>query len=203
MESLLQPTSDGSVGRGLNDGEVLALSIKKPAMFRILVERWRPRLFARAARAMGNADDAEDVVQETLVRVYKYAHRYQEREEERFSAWVYAIFYNVVKTYQHRRKQRSVFVNTSQLAVNEAAEESIEFPDIANQNRFESFLDVDQVISVLGRLPRSVARLLRLHVLEGKSYDELAKTEGVSIGAIRVRLHRARQSFQDVFQSDE
>ncbi len=198
MKSLLQPVDENV--QELRDAEILTLSEKKPAVFQVLVERWRPRLFARAARVMGNADDAEDVVQETLVRVYKYAHRYQEQHEHSFASWVYTIFYNVAKTYQRRRHDRSVFVNASQLVANE---EMAEFPDVAEQDFFRKFLDVDQVASVLTRLPATVARLLKLYILEGRSYTELAQSEGVSVGTIRVRLHRARQSFQDTLHRDK
>lgn len=167
----------------------------------VLVERWRPRLFARAARAMGNPDDAEDVVQETLVRIYKYAHRYQEREGSAFSGWVYAIFYNVVKTYQRRRARRgAMVVNASTIS---AGGESVEFPDIAQQGFFERFLDIDQIASVLARLPTAAAHLLQLSIFEGKSYRELAAEEGVSLGTIRVRLYRARQSFRETLYREE
>lgn len=202
MKSLLQPVHDTTSVKDLSDTEILAVSTKTPAVFRVLVERWRPRLFARAARVMGNADDAEDVVQETLVRVYKYAHHYQEQHENSFGSWVYTIFYNVAKTYQRRRSKRSVFVNASQLE-QVTNSEMTEFPDIAEQDFFGRFLDIDQIASVLARLPTTVARLLRLYILEGRTYNELAESEGVSVGAIRVRLHRARQSFQATLNQDK
>ncbi len=200
MKLLLQTDDDVKKIESLADADVLALSEYQPAVFKVLVERWRPRLFARAARVMGNADDAEDVVQETLVRMYKYAHRYQKHQESTFGSWVYTIFYNVAKTYQRRRRDRAIFVNTSQLVADEGM---VEFPDVAEQDFFGRFLDIDQIASVLARLPAAVARLLRLSILEGRSYTELAKAENVSVGTIRVRLHRARQSFQEAVRRDK
>jgi len=197
MKQLLQPAE--SEARTLSDNELLALSVKKPSVFVEFVQRWRPRLFARAARAMGNSDDAEDVVQETLVRVYKYAHRYAEQEGSDFSSWVYAIFYNVVKTSQRRRARRSIFVSASQLG---DEKEFSEF-GISEPSFVDRLLDVDQAASILARLPATVASLLRHHVLEGKSYQELARQEGVSVGAIRVRLHRARRSFHETLEQQE
>ncbi len=197
MKQLLQPAELGA--QKLSDSELLVLSVSKPSVFVEFVQRWRQRLFVRAARAMGNADDAEDVVQETLVRVYKYAHRYAEQEGSDFSSWIYAIFYNVVKTSQRRRARRSVFISASQLG----DERDFSEAGISEPSFVERLLDVDQAASVLARLPAAVATLLRLHVLEGKSYQELAKQEGASVGAIRVRLHRARRSFQDTLQQQE
>jgi RNA polymerase sigma-70 factor, ECF subfamily len=197
MSSLLQPVEREK--EELSDSELLALSVKRPSVFVEFVARWRPRLFARAARAMGTNDDAEDVVQETFVRLYKYANRYYAKEGSDFSSWIYTIFYNVVKTAQSRRSRRSVFVSASQL------DDDGEMVSVgaADQGFLERLLDIDQAASVLARLPATVASLLRHHVLEGRTYEELAKDEGVSVGAIRVRLYRARRSFQETMLSQQ
>jgi RNA polymerase sigma-70 factor (ECF subfamily) len=190
----------------LSDSDVLTMSVEQPAVFAVLVERWRSRLLARAARVAGNSDDAEDLVQDTFVRVYKYAKKYSPQQGAEFSSWVYKIFYNVCWSYaSKKRNRRSIFVNTSEIdaARMDVNDDSmgVEYADPSFSTQFERLLDLDEVLTTLKRLPRSVSKLIVLHVIDGKNYEELAGVLGVSVATARVRVHRARRDFQQELAS--
>jgi RNA polymerase sigma-70 factor (ECF subfamily) len=75
------------------------------AAFRLLVDRWSPRVQAFAARALGRRADGEDLAQETFVRVHRAAPRY--RAEGRFAAWLFRIAGNLVRQELRRRGLRA------------------------------------------------------------------------------------------------
>jgi len=58
-------------------------------------------------------------------------------------------------------------------------------------------LDHDYLESLFGRLPETFARILRLYVIDQKDYKEIAEVEGVTEGAIKTRMHRARAQMKD------
>lgn len=72
--------------------------------FRILMERWWPRVFAFLARALSHRADAEDLAQETFVRVYRAAPRYV--PGGRFAAWLFRIAGNLARAEMRRRRVR-------------------------------------------------------------------------------------------------
>ena len=81
------------------DGDVQA--------FDTLVRRYKDQLLNYVYRFVGNRNDAEDLVQETFLRVYKNKHYY--KEIAKFSTWVYTIAGNLAKTELRRRKRRKIF----------------------------------------------------------------------------------------------
>ncbi|RMD95040.1 MAG: sigma-70 family RNA polymerase sigma factor, partial [Calditrichaeota bacterium] len=75
--------------------------------FDTLVRRYKDQLLNYVFRFVGNRSDAEDIVQETFLRVYKNKHYY--KEIAKFSTWVYTIAGNLAKTELRRRKRRKIF----------------------------------------------------------------------------------------------
>ena len=72
------------------------------AAFRTLVERWAPRVRSFLHRALGSRDDAEDLTQETFLRVYRAAPRYQALGH--FPAWLFRIAGNLARAQLRRRR---------------------------------------------------------------------------------------------------
>ena len=56
----------------------------------------------------------------------------------------------------------------------------------------------EYVFSILSRIPEHLARVLELHILEGRPQEEVAKIEGVSVGAVKTRVHRAKKAFKKI-----
>ncbi|MEE9162646.1 MAG: sigma-70 family RNA polymerase sigma factor, partial [Candidatus Neomarinimicrobiota bacterium] len=72
-----------------------------------IVARFKERLFAFVYRFVGDAALSEDLVQDTLVKVYTHKHSY--REIARFSTWIYTIAGNLARTELRKRKRRATF----------------------------------------------------------------------------------------------
>ncbi|MFQ5600489.1 MAG: RNA polymerase sigma factor [Candidatus Krumholzibacteriia bacterium] len=97
----------------LEDDELVVATAQGEARaLRVLVERWSPRVLAFLARALGSRSDAEDLAQETFLRLYRAAPRY--RAEGRFSAWLFRIAGNLARQEIRKRKVRGFFLGGRQ-----------------------------------------------------------------------------------------
>ncbi|HVU06817.1 MAG TPA: RNA polymerase sigma factor [Candidatus Paceibacterota bacterium] len=173
------------------DEDVLAASFKYPYLFELLVERYEDA-FLRKARSIVRHDEASrDIVQDTFVKIYLYGKTFKPVEGARFSSWAYKVLMNVCfQWYKKMKRERDFFS-----ALDEDMEAVLPHDDSVERTQK---LDRDYLESMFSRLPETFARVLRLYVSEGKDYKEIAAVEGVSEGAIKTRMHRAREELRDI-----
>jgi RNA polymerase sigma-70 factor (ECF subfamily) len=146
-------------------------------------------------RTVGDRERAQDLVQETFVRVYRHLHRFD--QSKKFSTWVYTIASNLSKN-ELRNRSRSPLVLFQRLTGSwDDDHRPIQFedtamrPDDLYRKRYLRRL----VESTVAELPEHHRLVFRLRELEGKSYEEIAEITGVNLGTVKSRLHRARNSF--------
>jgi uncharacterized protein len=147
-----------------------------PAAFSVLVDRNRPRVEAVVARMVGQ--EAEDLVQEALLRAYLGLS--QLRDPARFGAWLCGIAVNLAKMRLRRRARETA------LLVEPASDGALEERELLRVVR--DAIDV---------LPPGQREAVLLHYVDGLSCDEIAALIGSSSGAVRARLHRARQQLRE------
>ena len=172
-----------------SDSEVLDAALIDPIHFEVLVSRYRKEFMRKAMRILRNEDEAEDVVQDTFVRMYKYARKFKHQEGATFKSWSYTILTNTCFTYCKKKKRRSEFINR-------ADDEILEL-HTNGMNDFESFLDMNQISVAISKIPVLLGRMVTL-ALAGKSQEEIAALEHVPIGTVRTRLHRAKKEIRKV-----
>ena len=176
----------------LTDAEVLARSKKEPELFAVLVRRHEAALLRRARAILRSPEDAEEVVQDAFTKMYLYADKYHAQEGASFSSWMYTILNRVAYTkYAARRKEWG-----------RVAELEPEHYESLPDDRAEFLEDLsirDEVIAALSRLPETAARLLRLQFIEGKTQEEIAQAEDLSIPAVKTRVHRAKKLFKQAY----
>jgi RNA polymerase sigma-70 factor (ECF subfamily) len=121
--------------------------------------------------------------------MYLYADKYQKQEGATFSSWAYTILNRVAYTkYVARRKeggQRAELEPEHYEALPDVKAEFIEDLSIRNE-----------VIAALSKLPEAASRILRLQFIEGKTQEEIAESENLSIPAVKTRVHRAKKLFK-------
>lgn len=158
-------------------------------MFGIILDRYQEAFLRKASYILRSSDAAEDAVQETFLKVYKYADRFSERENASFRSWAYKILTNVCYDAAEKRSRDSARVkilDTTDLDIAGSI-------DDANMHG-----QVSQVQSVLARLPENLSRLITLYFFEEKSYEEIAINENISLSAVRSGLHRAKKKFKSI-----
>ena len=78
----------------LKDEEILAASLEKPAFFKILVDRYQEAFLRKALSILRRQEDAEDIVQETFVKIYFNGKKFKKMEGIEFKSWAYKILIN-------------------------------------------------------------------------------------------------------------
>lgn len=177
----------------------LAVSGDKSA-FEALVRPFRERIYWRAVKAVRDADEADDVTQEALIRAFTRLSTF--RGEARFSSWLYMVASNAIRMHLRRRRRKSALpmddhlheienaMIERQLGLNEA-------PDVV-AIRGQLFGAIDTAIS---QLPAQYGSILRLWVEDGLDLQEIHERSGLSVAAIKSRLHRARRRLRDSLDS--
>ena len=181
-------------GDGRSDEEILALSVAHPSLFALLVRKYEEAFLRKAMGIVREREEAEDVVQEAFTKIYLNAKKFKVVEGAQFSSWGYRILINTALTHYAKRKRRG----NAEFGLDEEIWALI--PD-KNLRQFEKKELMDEVASVLSRMPAPMARALSLFFIEGKTQEEIAESEGLSIGAVKTRVHRAKKEFKKVFET--
>ncbi len=178
-----------SAAAEMSDEALLHESVARPALFAELVTRYQGAFLRKARAVVHTEEEAEDVVQETFMKMYQYADRFTPAEGGSVKAWGYAILLNTAYT-RYRRLQKE---RTSRTEMDEEC--MVSLPD-RDMRQFEREEVRDYVVSVLARMPDHFARVLTLYFLERKSQKEIAALEHTTVGAIKTRMHRAKREFR-------
>ncbi len=177
----------------LTDEELLTRSLSAPSAFEVLMLRYQREFLTRAQAVVKTRDDAEDIVQETFVRIYRFAPKFSEKSGT-FRAWSVTILMNVARTrYQKVAKERGVFAKLED-------DHFVSLPEMG-RSEHDEYLDKEEVRQVLGKVDAGTAELLTLAYIEGLPYEEIAQRKGTSAGAIKARVHRAKLTVRNVLAS--
>ena len=152
--------------------------------FRQLVERHERRIYAVCLRILGNADDAADATQETLLTVVRKLDGF--RGEAAFSTWMHRIALNVCFD-QLRRAQRRPLLH--RVADDELPE--IELGDPVPDHA-DAVTDERIVADALAQVPDEFRVAVVLADVQDMPYDEIAAILGVPVGTVKSRVHRGR-----------
>jgi len=154
------------------------------AAFAALVDRYNDLLYRHAERMLGQADDAEDVVQSAWIKAFRNLRKC--RDPERFGAWVFRIGANACKDAVKAKRRGNV---------------PLESVAELESNDGDPAIRLDQrrrlAIALASLVPDQREAFLLKH-LEGWSYEEMADQLGVQVSALKMRVHRAREELQRI-----
>ena len=174
------------------DSELLdRLAANDEAAFRMLVERHIDRAYAIALRIVGNAADAEDVVQDTMLKIWSHRGRWQ-HGRAKFSTWLYRVISN--RCIDLRRKPRNENVET----VPEVADGQPGAVEIIERNELNGMLEI-----AMQRLPEQqrIAVIFSYH--ENMSNGEIAQVMDTTVAAVESLLKRGRQQLRQLLRKHE
>ncbi len=165
----------------------------KPEAFDRLVEYYSARIYAHLYRMVRNREEAEDATQETFIRAYRKIASYDRARP--FRNWLYAIATNVGRNAARSRGRRIPSARSGQgTEVSVADDRSA---DLAESRELK-----DRLASAVDRLPGPLPLLIQLYYQEGLSIREAAGVLGMSEGAAKVALHRARKTLRVMLEKD-
>ncbi|MBT8397157.1 MAG: sigma-70 family RNA polymerase sigma factor [Gemmatimonadetes bacterium] len=179
--------SDSEVVQNYLDGDARA--------FGELVDRYDKRLINFVYRTVGDRERAQDLIQETFVRVYRHLHRFD--QTKKFSTWIYTIAGNLAKN-ELRNRSRNPLVLFQTIKKNwEADHRPLEWEDtkLRPDDLYRKRHLKELVEKSVAELPEHHRIVFVLRELEGKTYEEIADITGCNLGTVKSRLNRARNNF--------
>jgi RNA polymerase sigma-70 factor (ECF subfamily) len=160
-----------------------------------LVAKYERKIFNLIYRHVGDAEDAADLTQDTFVRAYQAYGRF--RGDSKVYTWLCQIALNACKNRFRQRDRQKPYLGPSldePLADDENESRLREIPDVTSEpgtlyERHELRLVVERAIE---SLPPDYKGVILLRDVQGLAYQEIAEATGLTLEAVKTRLHRAR-----------
>ena len=183
----------------LPDADVVALAQQgRELAFRELVRRYERPVFSLVFRMVRDRETAEDLAQETFIKVLNHIDRY--RPEFKLSSWLFKIANNVAIDHIRKRQLDTVSMDGSPHAGSAAEVEATSFDVSVHQ---ESALEELESRELGSAIEQAIARLrpeyrscIMLRHVEGRSYEEIAATLDLPLGTVKTYIHRARHELR-------
>lgn len=177
------PSDDAALMRRVQAGDEAALGA--------LMERWELPLKSLVARIVLNACEADDLAQETFVRVWQQRQKF--RSDAAFRPWVFSIAVNLARNRLRwwRRRPEIALEEWSEAGESGRGETPANAADVALRNERAT-----AVREAVAALPRELREALVLFEYEQLSHAEIAATLGCTTKAVEARLYRAREKLR-------
>jgi RNA polymerase sigma-70 factor, ECF subfamily len=178
---------------------------KDATQFKSLVRRYQNRVYNAAFRILGSKDEAEEVTQDTFLRVHQGLDRF--REQASFSSWIFRITHNLcvdlVRAKQRKTGLKVVSFDPQSTQSEEEGFDSNSVSQIADPMlspaQLADAVEQQEVIQkFLMELPESQRTAIVLHDIEGFQYQEIAEILGTSVGTVRSRIYYGRMKLRDL-----
>jgi len=164
------------------------------AAFERIYRRYSRRIYALCLRMVGNAAEAEDLMQEAFVRVFRNIHTF--RGESAFSTWVHRLTLNVVLMKLRKKKLPEAALERVQTSYEKR---SMAGNEVASQDlSLTGLVDRVHLQRAVSQLPPACKMVLVLHDVQGYKHFEIAEMMDSSVGTSKGRLHRARKQLREL-----
>ena len=164
--------------------------------YEILVQRYKNPLINYIYRFLGDYEACADIVQETMIKVYRNKDSY--KSIAKFSTWIYTIAGNLARTEYQRRKRRNIF------SINSYGDDDETFdipdesarPDVITDSGIK-----DEIIQkALLKVSDSYREMVILRDIQELSYEEIAEVTGIAVGTVKSRINRGRNQLQKMLK---
>ncbi|HEY0037525.1 MAG TPA: sigma-70 family RNA polymerase sigma factor [Longimicrobium sp.] len=167
--------------------------------YRELLDRYQRPVFSIIFRMIRDREQAEDLAQETFVRVFNHIGRYDPRYK--FSSWIFKIATNLTIDWIRRKELKTVSIDGSRNAVTSDEMEASAITIVSEDENPEELLEAkelgEEIEQAIGKLrPEYRAAILLRHV-EGREYQEIAEIMALPLGTVKTYIHRGRKELQE------
>lgn len=171
--------------------------------FNEIVYRFKDRLFNFLFRYTGNKEDAEDLAQESFIKLYMSKHLYT--EIAKFSTWFYTMALNLARTQRRAKFSKSRGSGNQTLSLNEVI-----YNPQKNDNLTSSVLSTDSeansstesyhIQKAINSLDDKHKEVIILRDIQDFDYEEISKILEVPLGTVRSRINRAREQLKEMLE---
>ena len=158
----------------------------------VLVNRYKDKLINFIYHYLKDSESAEDVVQETMIKLYQKKHYY--KEIAKFSTWLYTIAKNLANTELRKRKNRKITL----LSHFSNDDKTYEIPsdDLEIGQQVQTDVVNEIIKDAVNQLSEKFKIVIILRDIQEISYEEISEIIGVPIGTVKSRINRARLQLQ-------
>lgn len=142
-----------------------------------------------------NEDDANDLVQDTFLKAYRFIDSYERGTNAK--AWLFQILKNSFINEYRRKVRQPGEVDYEDYVVHQDSDDAVHIGELDLRDDVFKGLIGDEVTKALNDLPVDFRTVILLCDIEGFSYEEIAKIINIPIGTVRSRLHRARNLMKE------
>lgn len=164
---------------------------RDPQALGALLERFAPRLYGLVYRLTGDRGAAEDLLQETFLRIVRMIGEYD--HSGRFEPWIFRIAANVARDHTRRRRRRA-----PQTSLDGECEGLPEAPEAEPTRGLEIAGGIDQLGAALQALPDGDREILLMRHFADYTYREIAEMQEVPLGTALARGHRALERLRRI-----
>ncbi|MCL6465444.1 MAG: sigma-70 family RNA polymerase sigma factor [candidate division WOR-3 bacterium] len=163
--------------------------------FEELVRRYESRVYNITYRLLGNEEDAAEALQDTFIRAYRAISRFKFKSS--FYTWLYRIATNVSLTKLRRRKTQDTISLDEPIKDTDDLQFDIPDSQYTPEQVFEQKRLREKLQEAIDRLPAEYRTVVVMRDLQGLSNEEVSKTLGLSVPAVKSRLHRGRMALRE------
>lgn len=157
-----------------------------------LVNRYKNKLINFTYNYLGDRDLAEDIVQETMLKLYEKRHYY--KAIAKFSTWIYTIARNQANTELRKRKRRNISFLSQMTKNGKDFDLDSKSPDLINELH-NTYL-AKRINKAIQLLPEHFREVIVLRDIQGLSYEDIGLVMDAPLGTIKSRINRARIQLQ-------
>ena len=185
------------IEREVNGDETLVLLAQRGEKyaFGMLVARYQERLLRYGRRFLGSAEDVEDVVQDVFLRAYQNLQSFD--AGQRFSPWIYRIAHNTFVNALRKKTHEPMYVFDLDTVIPHALVDE-------SQDEERRRKEIREILErFLEQISPRYREILVLYYFEELPYADIAEVLKIPVGTVGVRLRRAREALQKIYQTSE
>lgn len=166
--------------------EAIANPVRREQAFRWLLQKYQERLYWHIRRIVTDHEDAHDVVQNTLIKVYRNISKF--KGDSKLYTWLYRIATNESITFiNKKKKQQAISIDESEA-------------HLSNTLKADPFFDGDAALvklkAAIAALPEKQQLVFNMRYYDEMTYNDISKVLGTSVGALKASFHHAAKKIE-------
>ena len=189
------------IATALSDHDLVVRAQKgSEKAYRELLDRYQRPVFSLIYRMVRDREQAEDLSQETFVRVFNHIDRYD--PAYKFSSWIFKIATNLTIDWMRKKEVPTVSIDGSRYATTsdeiEASTITVESKDETPEELLIARELGNEIEQAITRLRPEYKTAILLRHVEDKPYEEIAQIMSLPLGTVKTYIHRGRKELQEM-----
>ena len=187
----------------LNDAEILLIKRSQKGdidSFETLIKDYKKIAYNIALKYLRNKEDAEDVSQESLIKVYKNINKFNMNSS--FKTWMYRIVVNSCLDFKRRKKENTVSVDQPLHSGYDEFYIELEDDKSSPEKIVDRKMTSEMVMTAIDKLDDDFKSVIILRDINDFSYDEISRILTCNIGTVKSRISRGRQKLKEVLEEN-